>query len=221
MLKRNWLSQILCAVVLLVGAFYISFRTNRPALAGNELEDTSKVFSKAGILSIETVNGKSWVQANQGVIVDVVIDNTTDEKLWYTEIGFSPYIFSVKDSKGKEVPLTRFGAIRLKHNFIKLNQNRVSLNVVQPGNKSKSSKILISQLYDMSVPGLYFITVQMHVTIGKEKNLLKSKPFPIAVIGFNQGDNDDFMSENIFEHMMKERNEKQGKQRSQKKHETQ
>jgi len=157
------------------------------------VQNTQGVFAdhikKGDILTINTVDGKQWVKAGRGIVIYVAINNTTEKTLSSVSIGDRPnYKFSVMNDKSEAIPFTRYGSWRYRSRKDDHQVSSLILNRITPGEKIKSLNILLSQLFDMSIPGKYYIVASTYMKIGDEDKLIESNTLPIMVIDYNHGE---------------------------------
>lgn len=142
----------------------------------------SHLSSKA-ICDLSATVDRAVVGSAEPVVLDLSIHNTGSKDILYFES--SPewqFIFSVKDSSGRAMPLTRYGA--------KLSSPRVFtrlfLTTLPPG-EERHFRILINRMFDMSVPDAYVVSASTVVGVGNIQNPVSftSQPIQVEVSGFD------------------------------------
>jgi len=101
---------------------------------------------------------KPEVSASEPVVIRVAVKNGSKESISYIlELPEKTFKLSVKDAKGREVPLTAYG----KRLFGKRPQGESGTQGVnlKPGAKSEF-RMLVNRIYDMTVSGTYTIVAR-------------------------------------------------------------
>jgi hypothetical protein len=100
---------------------------------------------------------RASVPIMEPIYASIVLSNSGDRKIEFAEsFPMREFYFEVKDKKGEIVPLTSFGKLLFSPD---LKFNTLSRIYLVKGEKLEY-KILLNQIYDMTRPSQYHITVK-------------------------------------------------------------
>ena len=119
------------------------------------------------------------------IILNIYIRNTENKDIIYFDSNPENDLqFSVQDSSGLVVPLTRYGS-NLKSRR-RMSMTRL-IKVVLHHGEERRFRILINRIFDMSVPDTYSIAVSSVVGIGgvNTPTKISSQPTKVEVSGFD------------------------------------
>ncbi len=134
---------------------------------------------------------KSVVKVRSKIRLQIELKNTSDHDIELTAVpwgkedhpeleGFRPI---VTDSQGKPAPLTKWGRLVFGRSEpsdnVSLSLNAVTTFPLAPG-KIYKSEILLSDLYDLSLPGTYAVEIPRYDNHTKQE--MKSNAVTVSVV---------------------------------------
>lgn len=107
---------------------------------------------------------KAQFVLTEPMLVDLEIRNVTDHAVGFSERGFPYTEFDVvvKDARGQMLPLTRYGKL-VYHAPIPSFVYKNAVLELQPGGEAEYH-FWINRVFDMTLPGTYYITIKRHVS---------------------------------------------------------
>lgn len=210
MMKLKFVVRMMYLGFLPVLSICIALMSMRPVRGKVDPKPLGNSEAVGNILTISPAGDKNWFVADHGVFINVVVKNTTKENLIYGITNNIPsFKFSVADEKHEVMPLTRYGSSRfeLAHRGDKPRLVTMQVRIELAPGKERKVQLLLSQFYDMSVPGKYFVTASMDVGIGQKAQHIKSNKLQLEVDSYNHGE----LSLKEMEYREKQR-EKQAKE---------
>ncbi len=127
----------------------------------------------------------STVTSGEPIIADFIVKNIGQKKIHYLLRSYEDiFKFTVRDAQGNDVPLTNYGKRKLwqdSHFW----SGSMPGDELKPGESGKF-RLLISQMYDMSIPGIYVINSQFvpHYLMPPLQNHLPRKGDPLSAALF-------------------------------------
>ena len=128
-------------------------------------------------VSIETKNRQHTFHPGEQIVVLITIKNTSDfeSQLPSTSDVMLDNEVSLTDATGNSPPVTAFGK-KLTSGMNRLGPRRTLR--LQPG-ESKQISLDISQIYDLSLPGKYTLSISRFVRA--PRGMVKSNPLKIVI----------------------------------------
>lgn len=162
------LVTVVLALVILYGGCDMKTCADEPK-RGERMEGQWGVESEGFMMSARSE--KEEVGACEPVVVAVRIKNVSDRILSFPESSpESDYGIEVKDDRGEQMPLTRYGKNVLRSG----EEHRRVVTKLDPGAEHQQ-KLLVNRIYDMSTSGTYFVQISRDVFKRDGKGVAKVK----------------------------------------------
>lgn len=171
--KLKTIVAILLAIIL-----SLCFITLLIAQTESEKSDNSNVPKQELKITVRNDDGKSIYEVGETIVLNLTVKNNDDVELFVLQsCATVDYKLTVKDEYGLAVSLTKEGLRRTNRSEIFCSYKKVKIE----SGKSKQDSINLSQLYDMSAKGKYYVSASRSARKG-ESEVIKLESNIIEII---------------------------------------